>query len=167
MEVVTSNTLYPHVFAAVSAAETALICWRGLSIGSAAAPCEQEMRKLMPSSDRRLGLRQASYSIRLPETPGEVGCARCDALFRAAGPTGHLDEQPICDLCLLECEKELGMVLALVSVVRAYASMHFGSAKEHWEALEEVGAFAHIFEQVATARSGPGRLFRPDLSQDS
>lgn len=162
MEIVTSNTLYP-----LESAVGIPIDWRGLSIGSSAVAFERESRTMAPSSDRRLSLRQTSYSIRLPDRAGDVDCARCDTRFRAAGPTGHADELPICDLCLLECEKELGMVLALVSVVRVYASMRFGSAREHWEALEEVGAFAHVFEQVAAARSGPGRIFRPDLSPGS
>lgn len=142
--------------------------WRGPSTGTSVVVVEHDpMWKLMPASDRRLGLRQVIYSIRLPDHAGEVECARCDVRFRASGPTGHADELPVCDLCLLECEEELGMVLALVSVSRLYATMHYNSPREHWEALEEVGAFAHIFEQVAMSRSGPGRIFHPDLWRSS
>lgn len=166
MEIVASPTFYPVSDTCPSAA--APIVGRGRSIGSTVVVFEPEpLWKLTTASGRRLGLEQVIYSIRLPDAAGEIECARCGTRFRAAGPTGHADESPICDLCLLECEEELGMVLALVSVVRSYASMHFGSARQHWEALEEVGAFAHIFETVAMARSGPGRVFHPDLERGS
>lgn len=135
------------------------------SIATAVVVVDPESLPLASWNERRLALDQILYSIRLPEQPGECECVRCGARFRAAGPTGHADGEPICDLCLLECEEELGMVLALVSVVRAYASSLYGSPEEHWAALEEVGAFARIYERVAAARSGPGRFFRPDLSR--
>ena len=106
-----------------------------------------------------LALEKILYSIRFPEQPGETRCPRCGDRFRAAGPTGHVNDEPICDLCLLECEENLGMVLALVAVVRVYSAEQFESAEEHWEALEEVGAFARIYERSA-ARSGPPRIFR-------
>lgn len=165
MEAITSNTSSP---APRQAREAPAIVWREPPIGSAVVVFESEpLWKMAAASGRRLGLEQVIYSIRLPDRIGEVRCARCGTRFRAAGPTGHADELPICDLCLLECEEELGMVLALISVVRAYASMPYGSAREHWEALEEVGAFSHIFERVAMTRSGSGRIFRPDLERGS
>ncbi len=100
---------------------------------------------------------QITHSIRLPEYPGETECARCGELFPAAGPTGHANDDPICDLCLLECEEGLGMVLAQVAVARAFAVSEFDSAEEHWEALRELGAFARVYELVAS-RSGPPRM---------
>ncbi len=97
------------------------------------------------------------YSIRLPEYPGETECGLCGDLFPAAGPTGHANDDPICDLCLLELKESLGMVLAQIAVVRAFAVSEYESAEEHWEALEELGAFSRIYELVAT-RCGPPRL---------
>ncbi len=110
-----------------------------------------------PGSRWVLALDQVLYSIRLPDHPGETECARCGELFPAAGPTGHANDEPICDLCLLECEEELGMVLALVAVVRAFAVSRYETAEEHWESLEELGAFSRVYELVAS-RSGPPRL---------
>ena len=134
--------------------------WQALSIDSTLVVVEDEYPlREAPSSRRFLALEQVLYSIRLPEQPGETECGRCGERFRAAGPTGHANEEPICDVCLLECEEELGMVLALVSVVRTYASSSFESAEDHWEGLEEVGAFVRIYERVAS-RSGPPRIFR-------
>lgn len=113
----------------------------------------------IPWTGSWLKLGQRTYSIRLPESPGEVSCARCGTCFHASGPTGHADEEPICDLCLLECQEDLGLVLGLVSVMRTYASIQFGSPDDHWEALVEVGAFARVYERRAKRRSGPVRDF--------
>ncbi len=104
-----------------------------------------------------LSLEQVEYSIRVPEDPGEAECSRCGDPFPAAGPTGYANNDPICDLCLLECEEKLGMVLALVSVARAFAVSRSEAAGEHWEALEELGVFTRVYELVAT-RSGPPRM---------
>ena len=97
------------------------------------------------------------YSIRLPKHPRETECARCKELFSATGPTGHANDVPICDLCMLECEEGLGMVLAQIAVTRAFAASRFESADEHWDALEELGMFSRVYELVAS-RSGPPRL---------
>ena len=119
---------------------------------------EEKTTAVDESQARAPLLAQISYSIRLPDEPGEAECARCGDEFRATGPTAHANDEPICDVCLLEAREELGMVLALVAVVRAFAADPYESAEEHWDALEEVGAFARIYEDVAS-RSGPVRLF--------
>lgn len=106
---------------------------------------------------RYVALEAVVYSIRLPDHPGATACARCGERFRAAGPTGHANDEPICDLCLIECEEQLGMVLALITISRSYGGERHETPEEHWEALEELGAFVRIYEQVA-ARCGPPRL---------
>lgn len=99
------------------------------------------------------------YSIRIPVPAGEARCARCRVVFSAAGPTGYAEDSPICDMCLLEGSQELGMVLALVAVVRAFGGVRPSSHGDYREALNELGAFSRIYEQFA-AKSGPARIFR-------
>ena len=104
-------------------------------------------------------LEDVQYSIRLPQPPGMVRCARCRVRFSAIGPTGHAEDSPICDMCLLEGSQELGMVLALVAVVRAFGAVQPASHSDYGEALNELGAFARIYESFAI-KSGPARIFR-------
>lgn len=104
-------------------------------------------------------LEKAGYSIRLPEPAGPARCARCKSRFSAAGPTGYAEDHPICDMCLLEGSSELGMVLALVAVVRAFGAVKPSDHEEYREALKELGAFARIYERVA-AKSSQARIFR-------
>ncbi len=96
------------------------------------------------------------YSIRGAESPGT--CAACGKQETGTGPVGYFDEEPVCDLCLLEHTTDLGMILALVSVVRAFGSLGTGTPEEHQEALEELGAFARIYHRIAS-KSWPVRLF--------
>ncbi len=150
----TSDTL----FATPAHLAFAGLGWQARTIDPALVIIDHELpQREAPGSRWVLALEQVMYSIRLPEHPGETECARCGEPFPAAGPTGHANEEPICDLCLLECEEALGMVLALAAVVRAFAVSRSESAEEHWEALEELGAFARVYELVAS-RSGPPRL---------
>ena len=97
------------------------------------------------------------YSIQVAKSPGTL-CAEC-AEPTGAGPIGCLDEEPICDMCLLEGCHELGMVLAVIAVARAFASIDPRQVREQREALEELGAFVRIYERFA-AKSGPPRRFR-------
>ncbi len=99
------------------------------------------------------------YSIRVPQPAGEAQCARCRVRFSAAGPTGYAEDSPICDMCLLEGSQELGMVLALVAVVRAFGSVRPSSHGDYREALNELGAFSRIYERFAI-KSSPARIFR-------
>jgi hypothetical protein len=109
-----------------------------------------------------LAVESAPYSIRIPVPAGEARCPRCLSLFLAAGPTGYVDEQPICDLCLLDGSQPLGMVLALAAVTRSFAAVDPRNEAEYREAAEALAAFARIYERVA-ARSGPARAFQlPD-----
>lgn len=120
-------------------------------------PLAEPHLQVMLRGRRLLALGEVLYSIRIPEVAGETECASCGAHFFAAGPTGHADEDPICDLCMLVASEGLGMALALVAVVRAFAAPPYERSEDYWEALAEVGAFGRIYERVA-ARSGPPRL---------
>ncbi len=104
-------------------------------------------------------LERMPYSIRIPEPAGPARCARCRVRFSAAGPTGHAEDRPICDMCLLEGSPKLGMVLALVAVVRAFGTVQPSDHEDYREALAELGAFARIYERFA-AKAGPARVFR-------
>ncbi len=104
-------------------------------------------------------LENVVYSIRVPQTAGEVRCPRCRVRFSATGPTGYAEDVPICDMCLLEGSQELGMVMALVAVVRAFGAVRASSYEDYQEALSELGAFSRIYERFA-AKSGPPRIFR-------
>ncbi len=103
---------------------------------------------------------EPAYSIRLAANAG-TPCPLCGAAT-GSGPVGYHGDQAICDLCLLEGSNELGMVLALVAVVRAYGSVEQASSDERRDALNELGAFARIYERFA-AKSGPARMFLPRL----
>ena len=117
------------------------------------------------STTQEIGLQ--SYSIRIPAPSGLVECARCRTRFTAAGPTGYAEEVEICDMCLLEAAPELGMVIALVAVVRAFGTVAPSDHEDYREALAEIGAFARVYEKFA-ARSGPPRVFRvPSLDSES
>lgn len=94
------------------------------------------------------------YSIRLAESPG-TPCAQCIEPT-GAGPVGYLDEEPVCDRCLLHNCAELGMVIAVIAVTRDYGAFEPQSEAEWLAALAELGAFARIYERFAL-RSGPRR----------
>ncbi|MEM7583541.1 MAG: hypothetical protein AAF560_09200 [Acidobacteriota bacterium] len=98
-------------------------------------------------------------SIRIPDPAGKTRCGRCRVRFSATGPTGFSEDQPICDMCLLEGSPELGMVMAVIAVVRAFGSAQPLSREEYQEALAELGAFSRIYERFAS-KSGPPRAFR-------
>ncbi len=57
------------------------------------------------------------------------------------------------------------MVLAVISVTRDYANVR-GTREEWQEALEEVGAFARVYERFA-AKTGPARIIKiiPDFTK--
>ncbi len=101
------------------------------------------------------------YSIRVATDPGSP-CRLC-ASETGSGPVGYRGEEPVCDLCLLENSPELGILLAVVAVTRAYGSVEIASTADRRDALNELGAFARIYERIA-ARSGPARLILPRLS---
>ncbi len=95
------------------------------------------------------------YSIRVADSPGTV-CAACRKQETGSGPVGYMDDEPNCDLCLLERSNDLGLLLAIAAVTRAYAGT-VGPAGEHQEALHELGVFARIYHRVS---SWPARIIR-------
>ena len=95
------------------------------------------------------------YSIRVAEDPGTV-CAACRKQETGSGPVGYMDDEPICDLCLLERSTDLGLLLANAAVIRAYAGT-VGTAGEQQEALHELSVFARIYHRVC---SWPARIIR-------
>ena len=118
----------------------------------------QEVEEQIPfGSAPQIARVGADFAIRVPEEPSKVRCSRCGTSFRAAGPTGYDAEHPICDLCFLDVAQELGMLLALASVNRAFANLEATDAEEVAKGLQEVGKFARVYELVAK-RSGPPRV---------
>ena len=112
-------------------------------------------------------LENVQFSIRIPQAAGTARCARCRVRFSATGPTGYAEGLPICDMCLLEGSQELGMVMALVAVVRAFGAVQPAGRGDYREALNELGAFARIYEKFA-AKAGPPRIFRiPGFTAES
>ncbi len=101
---------------------------------------------------------KALFSIRIAGSPDTL-CTACGKQETGTGPVGYLDGEPICDLCLLKRTTDLGLILALVSVIRAYASMGAGTSEAHQEALAELGAFARIFHRIAS-KSWPARVLK-------
>ncbi len=99
---------------------------------------------------------EPAYSIRMAENAGEP-CSSCDAVT-GSGPVGYHGDRAICDLCLLERSTDLGLMLATIAVVRAYAGTG-GTPEQQGEALNELGAFARIYHRIAS-KSWPARIFR-------
>ena len=121
------------------------------------APPDAPPSPLPEGLSRPLETDEPLYSIRVADNPGTL-CAACGKQETGAGPVGYRDDDPICDLCLLEGSHELGMVIAVVAVVRAYASVKDAPLEERQEALQELGAFARVYETFA-AKSWPARTF--------
>ncbi len=94
------------------------------------------------------------YSIRVADSPGTL-CAACCKQETGAGPVGYMDDEAICDLCLLERSTDLGLLLAIAAVSRAYAGTG-GPAGDQQEALHEFGVVARIYHLVST---WPARIF--------
>ncbi len=113
--------------------------------------------KPLPKGLSRSALDDPLYSIRIAEAPGTL-CAVCGEQKTGLGPVGYMDDDPICDLCLLERSTDLGLLLAIVSVVRVYATSS-GTPEAHRQALEELGAFSRIFHRIAS-KSWPARVIR-------
>lgn len=99
------------------------------------------------------------YSIRMPLSPRQTHCPHCRRSFRVAGPTGYEESGPICDVCLFERAEDLGLLLALASAVRAFASYRTDDGEIYSQALDELGSVARLYERLA-ARCGPPRPFR-------
>ncbi|MEM8996083.1 MAG: hypothetical protein AAGF23_14950, partial [Acidobacteriota bacterium] len=118
-------------------------------------------RNVEPPGARRIGLAAPLYSIRVPREASRVCCPLCAASFVAAGPTGYVDDRPICDLCLLERETQLGLVLALVAVTRSYGAVWPQDELEEEHARLELMAFARVYDAKASSFA-PARPVDPD-----
>ena len=124
--------------------------------GEVPQPPEADLRSL-PEGLSRSVPDEPLYSIRVAESSGTL-CAACGKQETGSGPVGYMDDEPICDLCLLERSTDLGLMMAVVAVVRAYAGTG-GAPEQRQEALEELGVFARIYHRVAS-KSWPARIFR-------
>ena len=120
---------------------------------------EDESRALESASQLKLEAQPGLYSIRIPEPSGDTRCPQCQNEFLASGPTGFAGEQPICDLCLFEASKSLGMVMALTAVARTFGAADVASDDDYQQASEELATFARIYE-IFAAKTGPARPFR-------
>ncbi|MCP3987247.1 MAG: hypothetical protein GY723_22905 [bacterium] len=109
----------------------------------------------LPEGLSRSAPEERLYSIRVAEDPG-APCAACGKQETGAGPVGYMDDEPICDLCLLERSTDLGLLLAKAAVARAYSGT-VGTTGEQQEALHELGVFARIYHRVC---SWPARIIR-------
>ena len=86
-------------------------------------------------------------------------CATCNETITGGGLVGHLGEEVVCDLCLLEKSPKLGMAMALIAVNRLYVVASESAPEDSLAALMELGAFARVYE-IFAAKSGPMRTFR-------
>lgn len=132
-------------------------CPRRMLAGDLPQPPEADPRPLPEGLSRPPKIDDPVYSIRVAESPGTL-CAACGKQETGAGPAGYMEHEPICDLCLLERSTDLGLILATIAVVRAYAATG-GKTKERQGALDELGVFARIYHRVAS-KSWPARIFR-------
>ncbi len=101
---------------------------------------------------------EPTYSIRVAAA-GPAACAACGHQVAGGAPLGLRGEDPLCDPCLLEASPQLGVMLALVAVARAFAVACRKARGQDPEALGELGVFARIYERIA-AKAGPMREFR-------
>ena len=91
-----------------------------------------------------------NYSIEINRSPGRP-CANCRAHNSAEGPVGHQDGDPICDVCLLVGDQDLGLLLALGILVRAYAAdVEQSSERSQTEGLRLLSLFAMLFDRQAS-----------------
>ena len=99
------------------------------------------------------------YSIRFAEEPGAV-CAICESPT-GAGPVGFRDDESTCDRCMLDVCTDLGLVLALVSVTRAFGAIPLKTDEAH-EGLAQLAAFARVYEHIAAKKAERRGLDLPD-----
>jgi len=104
------------------------------------------------------------YSVQINQTPGSL-CVACKTNPSAEGPVGYFNNAPVCDICLLLGAKELGMLVALAVLVRAFADDDANSPPaESDESLSLLVLFARIYDRQA---SWPRRNeFSDDLTGD-
>ncbi|MDA8016480.1 MAG: hypothetical protein MPN21_03440 [Thermoanaerobaculia bacterium] len=96
--------------------------------------------------------------IRATEDVQPVCCDSCGTAFASGGPMAFASDRPLCDRCVFDRDAQLAMVLAAVSVLRA-----FGSAKTSdldAQAALDLLRFARLYETFA-GRHGSRR--EPEL----
>ncbi|MCP3960395.1 MAG: hypothetical protein GY719_21330 [bacterium] len=125
--------------------------------GDVPQPPKADQSPLPEAPPRTTEADEPLYSIRVAENPGTT-CAACGKQETGTGPVGFLDDEASCDLCLLERSADLGLILALISVVRAYPGAG-GTPEASQDALAELGAFSRSYHHVAS-KSWPARMFR-------
>lgn len=130
--------------------------------GTGPSPADHAARR--PPTLAAAAIGGSGHAIRIPPAPATVWCPHCNRSLLAAGPTGYLDDLPLCDVCLLQQAPDLGLLLALMAVARACANVE-GSLEERRAALFELGGFVRIYERFA-ARHGPPRRFESPLGLD-
>ncbi len=92
----------------------------------------------------------SEYSIRHNHAPGSR-CAGCEEKLTADGPVGYIGSLPICDICLLVGCPDLGLLLALGILARAFAADSEGaSAAERATSLDLLAIFALVFDRKST-----------------
>ena len=101
-----------------------------------------------------VALGETDVAIRAAPAARRVRCVSCGAAFVASGPTAYADDEPLCDVCVFEHDAQLAMVLAAVSVLRAFGSGE-PSQDDAQAALDLLG-FARLYETFAD-RYGPRR----------
>ncbi len=97
------------------------------------------------------------YSIR-NLTEQENTCTCCDTAL-GPGPTGFRDNEPLCELCMIDDSPRLGIVLMLVAMARACTQGH----RRYPAAPIFVGqlmVFARLFDNVFRREGIPSRFPR-------
>ncbi len=103
---------------------------------------------------------QHFYSIRIADEAGEE-CTTC-GVPTGAGPVGFRDDDAVCDMCMLDGGIDLGLVLVLVAVSRAFGAVPGKDRKAGQEGLAQLGAFARVFEHVMAKRAERRGLDLPE-----
>lgn len=90
------------------------------------------------------------YSIRRNQTP-DSRCAMCKEKSTWDGPVGYKGSRPICDICLLVGCPDLGLLLALGILARAFAAdSEDASAAERAASLDLLAIFALVFDRKSS-----------------
>ncbi len=82
--------------------------------GAVPQPPDAEQAPI-PEGLSRSALHEPLNSIRVAESPGTL-CAACRKEETGTGPVGYLDDEPICDLCLLKRSTDFRLMLRTIAV---------------------------------------------------
>ena len=117
-------------------------------------PSDPRPLPLTPPLD--LGQGPTGYSIRIAVLPG-TPCKFCGTTS-GAGAVGHFFDDPICDRCCATHCLDLGMVLALIDVMRCHAILKAENSEAARARQGKVDTFLQIFETMVS-HWGPPRVF--------